>query len=340
MKKKVLSVVLCMAMVAAMLTACGDSAEAPAATETVEAPAEEETPAEEAASEVAASEEAASEEEAPAEEPAEEEAVDFDVDKVMASIVDYFTANASEDNKGEYTVFDTENVDNGDTIDFIVRYCPSDEEEDEMIENGSGPVANVYVATVTVTKATMEAVDESGNKIALDGSADENVAASGDFSFADIAAKGFVFTSGVGAWQTSLGIDKDGNFEGLFSDSNMGETGDDYPEGTRYYCQFDGKFTAPVKVSDYEYDFEIESIDTHEPAEKETIKDGFRTVFSDPYGLEESKKFCIYLPGTPVKDIPEEIQTWIFMFGEGADAETIDFYAIGNLDKQYGFIEE
>ena len=42
----------------------------------------------------------------------------------------------------------------------------------------------------------------------------------------------YIFTSGVGAWETELTLYADGTFTGQFHDSNMGETGYGYPNGT------------------------------------------------------------------------------------------------------------
>lgn len=53
------------------------------------------------------------------------------------------------------------------------------------------------------------------------------------------------FSSGAGAWGTYFYLEKDGTFTGRFHDSEMGETGDGYPNGTVYISEFSGKFSAP-----------------------------------------------------------------------------------------------
>ena len=52
------------------------------------------------------------------------------------------------------------------------------------------------------------------------------------FSFADVADREFCFSSGVGGWFTVLYIHEDGSFDGHYQDSNMGVTGEGYPNGT------------------------------------------------------------------------------------------------------------
>ena len=59
----------------------------------------------------------------------------------------------------------------------------------------------------------------------------------------------FYFSSGVGGWATELKVYADGTFEGHYYDSDMGDTGDDYPNGTQYDCRFKGKFSTPEQVS-------------------------------------------------------------------------------------------
>ena len=50
----------------------------------------------------------------------------------------------------------------------------------------------------------------------------------------------FVFSSGAGAWGTFLTLDADGSFTGGYNDSDMGDTGEGYPHGKNYYCEFQG----------------------------------------------------------------------------------------------------
>ncbi|HIX52345.1 MAG TPA: DUF1311 domain-containing protein, partial [Candidatus Lachnoclostridium stercoripullorum] len=45
-----------------------------------------------------------------------------------------------------------------------------------------------------------------------------------EFSFDDLQDLEFIFSSGAGAWGTTLQVRWDGSFAGTYSDSNMGET--------------------------------------------------------------------------------------------------------------------
>ena len=83
---------------------------------------------------------------------------------------------------------------------------------------------------------------------------------SGDLTFADLAKYSFEFCSGAGGWSTDFEIEKDGSFKGSYHDSDMGDTGDDYENGTMYLCGFSGKFTDLTKINDYTYQMKMENL--------------------------------------------------------------------------------
>ena len=101
----------------------------------------------------------------------------------------------------------------------------------------------------------------------------------------------------------------------------MGDSGDDYPNGTLYLCNFKGKFTEPVKIDDYTYSMKIETIELEQTPDEVEYEDGFKYVYSEPYGLENADEFLVYLPGALVSSLPEELP----------------FYGIYNVADQTGF---
>ena len=131
------------------------------------------------------------------------------------------------------------------------------------------------------------------------------------FSYADVSELEFCFSSGVGGWATYLWIDEDGSFEGSYHDTDMGTTGEGYPNGTVYACDFFGKFSVLEKVDEYTYSTEIESIELKETPGTTEILDGVQYVYSEPYGLNDSKEVLFYLPGTPLDELPEEFLSWV-----------------------------
>lgn len=159
-----------------------------------------------------------------------------------------------------------------------------------------------------------------------------------EFSFAEFKNLQFFFSSGAGGWSTSLTIAEDGTFSGEYSDSEMGVSGEDYPNGTRYVCVFSGQFTQPVKVNDYTYSMQIQEITYEKETGTEEILDGILYCYSDAYGLEEAENILIYIPGTPLAELSEEFRWWIGYqnLSDTTDTE-LPFYALNNEKHQYGF---
>ncbi len=109
------------------------------------------------------------------------------------------------------------------------------------------------------------------------------------------------FSSGAGAWATSITLNRDGSFEGSYHDSDMGFIGEGYPHGTVYICKFSGVFDNIQQIDDNTYAMTLKEITTESTESKEWITDGVRYIASEPYGLESGKEFLFYTPQTSVK---------------------------------------
>lgn len=158
------------------------------------------------------------------------------------------------------------------------------------------------------------------------------------FSFADIKDWQFIFSSGAGAWATVLDIYEDGTFMGNYHDSDMGDTGEGYPDGTIYYSNFSGAFTEPEMLNDYTAVFQIDYIRTEKTPGEEEILDNIRYVYSEPYGLENTKELYLYLPGAPTAELPEEFLSWVnFWDPSQPEDEYLPFYGLYNVSQQEGF---
>ena len=106
------------------------------------------------------------------------------------------------------------------------------------------------------------------------------------FSFAELDNLVFYFASGAGGWRTELQIDADGRFSGVYSDSEMGAVGEGYPNGTYYYCSFEGSFTDAVKQNDYTYSMKLKELNCiNEPGESQII-DEILYCSTTPFGIE------------------------------------------------------
>lgn len=156
--------------------------------------------------------------------------------------------------------------------------------------------------------------------------------------FEEISGYRFLFASGAGAWGTELMIHADGSFEGNYHDSEMGSIGEGYPNGTRYFSEFSGQFSEPEKVGDYTYKMTVDTISYQNEVGTEEILDEILYVYSDAYGLAGAEEILIYLPGTPIEELPEDYMLWAKGSAYIEDGTTeLPFYGLYNVTEALGF---
>ncbi|MBR4500686.1 MAG: hypothetical protein IKP22_02165 [Clostridia bacterium] len=146
------------------------------------------------------------------------------------------------------------------------------------------------------------------------------------------------FSSGVGGWDTSLTFGENGAFQGNFHDSEMGETGEGYPNGTVYTCLFHGRLSAAEQQSDTSWLLKVEENVIDEGQESEIVEDGIRFVAAEPYGLYKASRVVLYLPGTPVDGLPEGFLIWSHLNEIDPEAKTLPYCAIWNEAEEAGFV--
>ena len=185
------------------------------------------------------------------------------------------------------------------------------------------------------TAASTEAPAASESSEAAKNSPAETTPSQSDGLFTELAKWNFVFSSGAGAWSTELWINEDGSFSGEYHDSEAGSTGEGYPLGTVYLCQFSGSFSTPEKIDEYTYKTTIASISCEQENGKEEILDDMKFIYSTPYGLDNAKDIYIYVKGAPVNELPEVYLDWVNIAIEGSD--TLPFYGIYNENAENGF---
>ncbi len=142
-------------------------------------------------------------------------------------------------------------------------------------------------------------------------------------TFQDLSTRRFDFSSGAGAWGEEFVIEKDGYFTGGFHDSNMGETGDGYPDGTFYCGSYSGHFADLIKVGEYIYEMKLTDITYKEEPGTEEIIDGVRNVYTDSYFMGANDTFRIYLPGMPIDEISEELYWWVKVYNQSESELTM-----------------
>ena len=159
----------------------------------------------------------------------------------------------------------------------------------------------------------------------------------GDDFFASIAGE-YDFSSGAGGWGTYLTVKSDGTFEGTYHDSDMGDMGDGYPNGTVYLSNFTGRFKNPVMESNGNYLVELDYLNYDKLGDVE-FEDGVRYCYTSPYGIEGTDLFEIYVTGTPLTSLPEEYVDWVAMPRAWGDdrPDNLPFNGIYNVMRQEGF---
>lgn len=153
----------------------------------------------------------------------------------------------------------------------------------------------------------------------------------------------FMFASGTGGWSTVITVNRDGSFYGDFRDSEMGDRGEGYSQGTVYQCAFSGRFDNVEQLDEYSYKMTLVEFFMEQIPGEEWFEDDFRFVASDPYGLtamggEIATEFIFYLPNTPKTHVSEDFLIWWpYRFDEAAAEGTLLSYAIMNVSTYDGF---
>ena len=156
--------------------------------------------------------------------------------------------------------------------------------------------------------------------------------------FEALAGLEWSFSSGVGAWSTDLQIQADGSFTGLFHDSEMGETGEGYPDGTIYGCLFSGRMTMTERVDENTWKIRIDALALDEGQVPEAIEDGIRYVTTEPYGVSEGDEMLLYAPGTPVDILSEEMLLWAHVLDREDPPAALDTWFLSSEKNDSGFV--
>ena len=166
----------------------------------------------------------------------------------------------------------------------------------------------------------------------------------------------FSFLSGAGAWRTELLLYPDGTFEGYYHDSEMGDYGEGYPNGSIYVCNFSGKFEITEKANEFSYKMKLTELNTEKENGEEWIEDGVRYIASHPYGitawaydsetddkvLVQGEEFVFYLPDTSLEGLNENFLTWWpyrikYYVDKDSSITTLKCYGILNVTTEAGF---
>lgn len=150
----------------------------------------------------------------------------------------------------------------------------------------------------------------------------------------------FTFSSGAGGWRTWMTLFADGTFEGQYSDSEMGDTGEGYPNGSYYIADFTGRFGNIEKLDEFSYSMELEEITLQREPGTSWIEDEIRYVAAEAYGLDGGTEFILYTPETPVEGLSEMFLSWWPGRFEDPASKTLSCYGIYNKAEETGFFSE
>lgn len=133
--------------------------------------------------------------------------------------------------------------------------------------------------------------------------------------YAEMSLWEYHFMSGAGGWETTVTVSPDGTFTGHYYDSEMGDEGPGYPDGTCYQCDFTGKFTGYTETEPYTYKLDVGPMEYKHEIDKEEIINDVRYIYAGPYGFDGlndgSSDLYVYLPGRSTKGLTDEFWEWI-----------------------------
>lgn len=152
----------------------------------------------------------------------------------------------------------------------------------------------------------------------------------------------FLFASGASSSGTELVLNQDGSFAGQHFD-HENATGDGFPKGTCYLCDFSGRFEDIRQITPYIYSMTLAELDTEKEEGEEWIEDDVLYIAARPYGLEDGEEFLFYAPGVPLEEIPEEFLSWWMGRGsyqeDAGSRQTLPCYGLFNIATGEGFFQ-
>ena len=142
------------------------------------------------------------------------------------------------------------------------------------------------------------------------------------------------FRSGAGAWSTVLILQPDGSFTGEYGDSDMGDTGAKYPNGTHYYCRFFGQLKPEGSLDGQTLKVSVASLQWEDVPDTVRYVDGVREIARLPYGLSLGDRMMLCLTGVREEQLTENMRTWV---RDNLSGGCVVVPVLINLTEEYGF---
>ncbi len=142
----------------------------------------------------------------------------------------------------------------------------------------------------------------------------------------------FFFSSGAGAWASTIWLNDDGTFTGTYDDADMGGENEQYPEGVLYSSRFSGRFSDFTKVDDYTFSMKLADLRYTTPTGTDATDGRKHYYYTEAHGIAGGDTFYLYLPGHPVDTLPEGYQSLLFLYDPDHQnaGQNISIYGIYN----------
>lgn len=153
----------------------------------------------------------------------------------------------------------------------------------------------------------------------------------------------YAFSAGAGAWATILTVSADGSFSADYHDSNMGDTGDGYPNGSLLVASGTGKFTYSKRNDDGSFSMTCDQKAFHQDGTigDVTIKDGVRVETADGiYGLTPCGTFTVYPTGYATSALSDDVKGWMYGVVGGSLPATLTGPLIVNDSNTLTFVQD
>lgn len=176
-----------------------------------------------------------------------------------------------------------------------------------------------------------ESVSETTNEV----QAEETTPIEDDTGFQwlydEINGKSFIFSSGAGAWRTSIRFIEDGEFSGVYSDANGPEV---------IISEFTGRFDIQEKMDEFTYLLDLNTLQITSDTGKEEV-DGDMTItyVDEPHGFQSgSSEFELYLPYKPKNQVSNEYLSWVYGQANN-EYEFLNSFGLYNVNHRFGMEE-
>ena len=153
--------------------------------------------------------------------------------------------------------------------------------------------------------------------------------------FDTLSGLAWSYCSGAGAWSSDMQIGADGSFICEYHDSDMGDTGDNYPNGTVWFACFSGRMSLAEQVDENTWKIRVDEL-KQEFAE-ETIEYGIRYAPAEACGLGEGDIMTLYAPGTAADALSEDMRFWAHLMDQ-ENPDVLENWFLGSEKNESGFV--